>query len=456
MKTIEEYFRFSKWLRTTLWGRWLFGVGIGLTILLFAAGLIVFSVWIEGRFPSDEPNQSLIPGLQRVLTKPIVNAVSHQVGRYIRNRMEAPYMNTGFTLEETITRFLDENVDMEERRIYAYRLAREGTAQAMAALAKVFGTAQPEDRAFMAQLIGSTRNPGAKELLWSLLDDADQKVVLAALRGLSTVGGADVSSKLGMLLADSGQPESIRIEAARGLGDMGTPAERDVLIRVLVKEKETDVGMEILNSLGRFSFPMVANTFEQYLSAPETPWPMRVAAVEALAQSSKEVVPFLLGAAANDMDPDVRGSAAWAISVHGAYGQLGPTLTDLAEQEMDADVRRRLYEALLPQSGIPADRLLPKILGEDDIAARVAGFNVLGSAVRRSASAAVTTSFDQQIVPELLQIATSDNSLNIRMRAVFALRQAQTAAAQVALAEIANTPTPQIATAARHGLQALK
>ena len=208
MKTIEKYFRFLKWLRTTLCGRWLFGVGIGLTILLFTAGFIVFSVWIEGRFPSDDPNHSLIPRLQRVLTKPIVNAVSHQVERYLRNRMEAPYMNTGFTLEETITRFLDENVDMGERRIYAYRLAREATPQAMAALAKVFETARPEDRAFMARLIGSTRNPGAKDLLWPLLDDADQKVVLAALRGLSTIGGADVSSKLGMLLADSAQPES--------------------------------------------------------------------------------------------------------------------------------------------------------------------------------------------------------------------------------------------------------
>jgi HEAT repeat protein len=456
METIQKYFRFSKRLRTTLGGRWFLGVWIGLTILLFAAGFIAFSVWIEDRFPSDDPNHSLVPRLQRVLTKPIVNAVSQQVERYIRNRMEAPYMNTGFTLEETISRFLNEKIDMGDRKNYAYRLARESTPQAIEALVKVFQMARPEDRAFMAQLIGSTRNHVAKELLWPLLDDADQKVVLAALRGLSTIGGADVSNKLGMLLADLGQPESIRIEAARGLGDMGTPAERDVLIRVLVKEKETDVGMEILNSLGRFSFPMVADTFEQYLSAPETPGPMRVAAVESLAQSSKEVVPFLLGAVGNDMDPDVRASAAWAISVHGAYGQLGPTLTDLAEQETDADVRRRLYEALLPQSGIPADRLLPKVLGEDDIAARVAGFNVLGSAVRRSASVAVTTSFDQQIVPELLQIATSENSLNIRMRAVFALRQAQTAAAQAALAEIANTPTSQIAEAARHGLQALK
>ncbi len=456
MKTIETYSRFSKRLRNSTGGRWLFGVGIGLTVLLFAAGFIVFSVWIEDRFPSDDPNHSLVPGLQRVVTKPIVNAVSHQVERYIWSRMEAPYMNAGLTLEEVIARFLDEKVSMGERRIYAYRIAREATPQAIAALAKVFHTARPEERAFMAQLIGSTRNPGTKELLWPLLDEADQKVIVAALRGLSTIGGADVSNKLGILLADSGQPEAVRIEAARGLGDMGTSAERDILVRVLFKERETDVGMEVLNSLGRFPYPMVADTFEQYLAAPETPGPMRVAAVEALAQSSKEVVPFLIGAAANDVDPDVRASAAWALSLHGSDDQLGPTLMDMAEQETDADVRRRLYEALLPQSGVSADRLLPKVLAEDDIAARVAGFNILGSAAARSTATAIATAFDQQIVPELLQIATSENSLNIRMRAVFALRRAQTTAAQAALAEIADTPTPQIAEAARHGSRAPK
>jgi hypothetical protein len=56
-------------------------------------------------------------------------------------------------------------------------------------------------------------------------------------------------------------------------------------------------------------------------------------------------------------------------------------------------------------------------------------------------------------VPELLQIAISDNSINIRMRDVFALRRAQTDAAQAALSEIANRASnPQVAEAARHGL----
>ena len=91
---------------------------------------------------------------------------------------------------------------------------------------------------------------------------------------------------------------------------------------------------------------------------------------------------------------------------------------------------------------------------EHDIAARVAGFNALGHAAGQQPSSAVALTFDRDIVPELVRFATQPNSLNIQMRAVFALRRAQTTEAQAALAAIATTARPQIATAARNGLRA--
>jgi HEAT repeat protein len=446
--------RFSKWLPRTLLGRSLLGVGVGLLVLLFVAGFVVFSVWIEDKFPSDDPKRSLIPGLQKILTKPIVNAVSHGVERYVRSRIESRYMDTGLSLEETITRFLDERIDIEQRRIYAYRLARAGTPEAMAALFKVFQTAGPEHKVFMLQLIGSTGNPAVKDWLWQWLSDSDIRVVMATIRGLSTIGGTDVTEKLVALLRDSKQPDQLRIEAALGLGTIGTPEAADMLTKALLETMETEVGMQILDALGRFPFETVAGTFKQFLSAPEVPAEKRVVALEALAYSTAGAVPFLLGFAEGDADADVRASAAWAISTHGRYRDIAPMLTDMVEAEPDEDVRRRLYEALLPQSEIPAERLLPSVLEEDDIAARVAGFNVLASAATQGSSETFAATFDLQIVPELLQIALSDNSVNIRMRAVFALRRGQTAAAQAALAEVANNSSnPQIAEAARHGLK---
>ena len=452
MKVDAIKVQISKWLPDTLLGRFIFGAGLVLILLLSTAGFVVFSVWIEDRFPSENPKQSLVPGLQRVLTKPIVDAISHQIERYIRNKLEAPFMNSDLTLDEAIRRFLDERIDIRERRTYAYRLAREGTPEAISALVKVFQAARPEDKAFMAQWIGSTGNSAVKEALWPLLDDADQRVVLAALRGLGAIGDADVSDKLAGLLADPGEPESVRIVAARGLGNRAGPAQRDVLVKALLKEKEPDVADEILSSLGRFPFPMVADTFEKYLNSPDTPQTMRVAAVEALAHSSREAVPFLLDVAGGDSDSEVRASAAWSLSLQGPHDKLGPTLADMAERENDPDVRRRIYEAMLPQSGIPPEQLLERAISEDDVATRVAGFNVLGELAGRGASESTTVFFDQMVVPELLQIAVSETSLNLRMRAVFALRRARTTAAHSALVQIADTPTPQIAEAARHGL----
>jgi HEAT repeat protein len=438
----------------TVLGRSLLGVGTGLVVLLFAAGFVVFSVWVEDNFPSDDPKRSLLSGLQKVVTKPVVSAVSRGVEQYIRSRIESRYMDTGLSLEETIARFLDEKTGIEKRRIYAYRLARAGTPEAMAALSSVFQTAGAEDKAFMLQLVGSTGNPAVKDWLWQWLTDVDERVIMAAIRGLSTIGGRDVLEKMGALLQDSRQPDRIRIEAALGLGILATPEAADILSKAFMKSRDTELGIQILDVLGRFPFETVAGTFKQVLSSEGVPPETRVVAVESLAYSSTGAVPFLLGFAEGDADADVRASAAWAISTHGRYRDLAPVLTDMIEAEPDEDVRRRLYEALLPQSGIPAERLLPAVLEEEDIAARVAGFNALASAASQGAPETFAATFDQQIVPELLEIAMADNSVNIRMRAVFALRRAQTDAAQAALAEIAkHCSNSQIAEAARHGLK---
>ena len=78
---------------------------------------------------------------------------------------------------------------------------------------------------------------------------------------------------------------------------------------------EDDIATQILNSLGKFPFSQVSDLFRQYLAAPDVPDEMRVTAVEALAYSNEEAVPFLLELAGNDGGAEVRASAAWAISV---------------------------------------------------------------------------------------------------------------------------------------------
>lgn len=419
---------------------------------LVAAGLVVFSVWIEDRHPSEDAKRALLPAAQRVVTKPVVNILSRLIERQIQRRSADLYLRTGLTLEETIARFLDERVDLITRRNYAYRLAYIGSPECVAALLHVFQTAPIEHKAFMAELIGSTGSIAARDFLLPLIDDPDERVALAAIRGLSARGMPAVSDKLAALLNDSERSTTLRVAAARGLGEIGDDGARQALATAFDTTSNSEVAAQILDNLGKFPFPIVADWYDRYLASPDTPAHMRVAAVESLANSTPETVPFLLEVAGQDADADVRASAAWAISNHPTVTGLAPELAALTEREADQDVRRRLYEAMLPQAGIPADRLMPTIMAEADIAARVAGFNAVGRAVRQSPTSGFAVEFNQKVVPELLAIATSSHNLNIQMRAVFALRRAQTPAAQSALAEIANSARPQVAAAARNGL----
>jgi len=273
----------------------LFSLSVCVFFLLIAAGIIVSSVWVEDRFPSDDASRGLAPRLQRVTTKAVVNALSRRIEHYIRSRAAMLYMNTGLTVEQTIARFLDERVPLTERRIFAYRLALVGSPECIVALLKVFQTAPPEHKAFLAQLIGSTGNPAAKLWLLPLLDDSNEPVVVAAIRGLSSIGGEDVTARIAQILADDQRADPIRIAAAAGLGTIGTPAARGALLEAFGQSSAGDLAARILDSLGGFEFPTVAQAFEEYLAAPETPHEMRVVAVEALANSSTEAAPFLLG-----------------------------------------------------------------------------------------------------------------------------------------------------------------
>jgi len=420
--------------------------------VVFAVCLIAGSVWLENRYPGDDSKRALSPVLQKAVTQPIVQALGRHLENYFRRRSESVHMNTGMTLDQTIAGFLDERVPLIERRKYAYRLARVGSPECVAALRKVLDVAPPDQKAFIAQLIGTTGSPAARELLWALSKDADEPVARAALRGLSTMGGADVTSRFAEILAGQ-ENERFRIEAAQGLAIIGTPEARDALVNALDGDLPDSTALQILDSLGRFDFHAVADVYSQFLSARDVPAERRVAALESLVNSSPESAPFLLQLAEFDPDADARAAAAWAISGFDTVHDLAPALAELAEKETDFDVRRRLYEALLPQDNIPAERLLPLVQSETDPAARIAGFNAIGRSVSQRPGAAAAAAFDRDIVPELRQIATQPNSVNLQMRAVFALRRAHTPAALTALAEIARVARPQVATAARNGLR---
>lgn len=401
----------------------------------------------------EHPGPPFLTRVRSAVVQPALRAVGREVERRLRSRREARRRMSGISDDEAIARFLDERTSMAERRVYAYRLAAIGSPEAIAALRRVLAVAPAEDRAFIVQLIGTTGNRAVKPELRRFLDDADLDVARAAVRALAAIGGADVAAELGRLVGADDTVEAMRVEAALGLGEMGTAAARRALLEALGEDPSGPVATQVVESLGRFPFTRIAGAFDDLLTRPTTPSDLRITAVEALSRSTRDAVPFLLDVAAADADEDVRAAAAWASGMHGST-RIGPRLAALAEREPTPDVRRRLYEALLPQRQIPVERLLPAIHGETDQSAKVAGFNAVGAAVGRDPSAPIAAAFDAEIVPELRDIADSETSLNLRMRAVFALRRAGTPAAQDALVGLAANATlpAAVRNAARHGV----
>lgn len=325
-------------------------------------------------------------------------------------------------------------------------------AEAIRGLATIGGDANIARLTALMNDVGWTDSLRTEAAL-AMLKSTNEQDVLAAIRGLAAIGGDANTERLARMVHDAGLAESTRVAAALGLGIIGTPAAGDQLVSAFSEFSDRDVQAQLLDSLGYLPFPQIEETWGEFLGAPETPASLRVTAVEALANSSPEAAPFLAAVARSDFDPNVRESAAWALSAHAPNHKLGTDLADAARNEPEADVRRRLYEALPAQTENPAASLLSTIGSETDIAARVAGFNALGDAVRRGSPGGVGGLFDSQIVPELTQIALSPESLNIRMRAVFALRRAGTPAAINALRQISGTQTQSIAQAALNGLQ---
>jgi HEAT repeat protein len=428
----------------------------GTLLLLLLATVIVIggSIWMEHRHPSDEEGRALFPRFQKWITRPIVDASGRWLSRYFRDLAEDTIIEEDWSLGETIAYFGNPAMPLADRRRHAFRLARDGTPEALAALRHALDHAPPEHRAHLAWLIGSTRNPATKELLWPLLNDPDERVVRGAIRGLAFLGGKDVEQRMEQHLTGTGVAESLRVEAAAALGSIGTWEACGILTTRLERPASEALATQILDSLGSFPFSGVESTFERFLATPERPAASRVAAAESLAHSSPEAVPFLLKLSEHDADADVRASAAWAISAQGPVRGLAPQLVTIASREAEPDVRRRLYEAMLPQEGLPPEELRDLVAAEIDLAAKVAGFNALGCTIGRDPSSPITSAFDRESVPELRAIATGSNSTNLQMRAVFALRRAGTPAAQAALADIARGAAPVIAQAAGNGLKA--
>jgi HEAT repeat protein len=198
---------------------------------------------------------------------------------------------------------------------------------------------------------------------------------------------------------------------------------------------DEDVAIQVLKAIGGREFIETQAFFRQYLGSGVSS-DLRVAAIESLAQAEGNPTAFLAGYI-SDPDAGVRASAAWAMSATDATGNAGPQLLAALQEEKNPEVRWRLYQALGNQDGFDTSTALALVQRETDPAARIAGMDLLASALRNNPTPAVQTYFDQTAAPALKNTALTGESSSERMAAVMALVHASTPAAMSALQELA-------------------
>lgn len=332
----------------------------------------------------------------------------------------------------------------------------EEAAMAIRALGRLGGE---ENERWLVNILSDDGWPDAlrREAAVALLEDPlhgrrGESLLLTAIRGLGILGMDEDVALLASILSGASLPDTLRGEAAVALGRIASDEARDALTAAFAGTESEDLRLRLLAGLGHLPFPAVEALWKDFFLQKAEPSALRAAGAEALAHSTAEAVPLLTELAASDSDPEVREMAAWALSAQPAGGSLGPRLAELVRAEPEPDVRRRFYEAMLVQEQNPAGSLLPSIRNEDDPALLVAALNAVGDQVGRGETASLQQAFETEWIPELISIAESNWSLNLRMRAVFALRRASTAGALQALDHLSRNTTPEIAAAARNGL----
>jgi HEAT repeat protein len=333
-----------------------------------------------------------------------------------------------------IATLLDSSQPLKLRRQAAWQLAKVGTSEALAALRQSLSNAPPQLRATIAEALGNCPDRQASAILKELLKDENEDVIRGAIRGLAANGNHAVVDIMSQLILSPKQTDGIRGEAALALGEIQGGDSLGTLVRLVSKVNERELTEALLSGLGRLPIEQTQEFFQRYLESSETEIDLRVAALEALGESAGAAAPFLIKYLQSE-EAEIRAAAAWAIANLEAPGDVAGMLVSRLRSESEPEVRIRLYQALQNQERFDVG-VTSVIATEQDLAARLAGYQLLAREVARGRDSALAVQFDQLVVPRLAELAISGASMNERLNAVVALKQANTPAAIRALAGI--------------------
>jgi len=385
--------------------------------------------------------QPVVSGSQEKTKAPLQkDAIIKKVLSALPGMISGKQTFEGLSGEALLAIMLDKTASQKARRQAAWILAKNGNEIVLKELEKILFQERWTGslKAAMAEGLGYSSNPLAKELLITALNHEEDEVVCGAIRGLCAIGDKDAVFMIVDMMNSTDASSIVVAEAATGLGTIDSPDAYIALIGAYKKAKELDGDFkeDIILALGNRDISETTDFFKKILNDTTSNPSLRLATIEAIEDAQGDSGAFLLDYL-NDPDSDIRAETAWGLASVDEPGDIAEVLQFQLADEEEAEVRKRLYQALGNQEIIDIDAVAGFIFKEPGLDARLAGYDLLAQKLIFSETTQVSEQFKQQTIPELKNIALSEKNLNYKLSAVITLKRAGTLAALSALEEIA-------------------
>lgn len=348
--------------------------------------------------------------------------------------------------------------DVKLFRRELWRLSRSTDPEALAILKEAMASPVPQHRAMAAMVLGAGSFPEAAELLRGLLQDPAPEVVCAAVRALGEVDLAALR-QWGLPAIDAGGlAKAVQAEILTTLARHGDEVAIERVMAIAVEAADAGLVSCLLERMEGLSADVAVPVLQAIVAAPQGTPELRAMAYDALSDvDAPEAAQLLLqyatqpGAGAAE-----RRQAAEALASVPQVVLSAQELGAAVAAEPDPVTRVSLYDAMRSLTAPDPAVLLPVLRAEEEPRARVAALLTAGSMVGMGkADPAMQAWFDTEGVPRLEESALSRAlERESRMRALGALRNAGTPAAQAALARLAQSDDPVVRNLAARGVPA--
>jgi HEAT repeat protein len=403
----------------------------------------------RGQLQTSIPTQQIPHQPEQSKTQQILDLTEKSSERSVRAIVSAVFGTLGRQSEpnelskeklaDSMLLLFDKEASLKERRQAAWTLAKNGSTENLLELEKAFLDSDTPIylKAAIVEALGYSPNPLGKKLILTAIEDDNDVVVRAAIRGLSVIGDEEAVSKLSDIVVSTDASSTVISEAALGLGKINSPDAYDTLVSAYYSAipENADFREDIIAALGQRDISETSQFFQKILDENTANPSLRLAIIEAVEDAKGDISSFLLNNL-HDKDSEVRAAACWALATASESGLITKELQELLLTEEDAGVRKRLYQALGNQESADIDTTAQIIFKETDSDTRLTGYDFLAKKLVSSKNADLMEWFDKAAVPELREVALTADKSGSRLGAVITLKRANTIESHRALEEI--------------------